>query len=503
MGLCHSNKNTIKPTKLSPKQNLDDEINEIEDTNIAVNETECEYEEDEEEEKKEEANSTSHNELTKESLETYSNLINMGFDEELSMKAVTKYGNNINKCTDFIISNTQGSKNQSKPKTKQKSKLNTFQERLDEVLRINEEIESNNGIESKVESNIYDIIKNKIYKQYDGINGFIRDYSHFVERIDKDKIYKNNINGCNISKCNNISRNFRDKNIYDTNVNERKKLYKNCETETQVIIQQIIDIIHISQYHLVDIGLRSDDNKGIKQSDQKRMQDLMETRLGFSKIRKDINNNNMVYASNKFVTEIFDDKKQEMDNDDSKYEHKQKTYPEYSSGIRFYYHTYYKHKKEREEILPGTDMYERGNMDINADYTYSTWFIKAKHKSIKEEVLEGKKVKLSMIEYENVINKTNIKFKALRKTIKGARFWWEVVYKIKRNSPITQQHILSIILYTDFDDLQREFTRSFRKLSSTETDEELKDRHSEWANWAKAMREAVEVWGTPFGEAPS
>eukprot|EP01084_Bolivina_argentea_P034882 64616_1 len=108
--------------------------------------------------------STAHNELTKESLETYSNLINMGFDEQLSMKAVTKHGNNINKCTDFIISNTQENANQSKPKIEEKAILNTFQERLDDVLRINEQIESNNGIESKVESNIYDIIKNKIYK---------------------------------------------------------------------------------------------------------------------------------------------------------------------------------------------------------------------------------------------------------------------------------------------------------------------------------------------------
>eukprot|EP01084_Bolivina_argentea_P310003 536296_1 len=82
-------------------------------------------------------------------------------------------------------------------------------------------------------------------------------------------------------------------------------------------------------------------------------------------------------------------------------------------------------------------------------------------------------------------------------------FPWEVVYKIKRNCPITEQHILSIILYTDFDELQRECTRSFRKLSSTETDEELKDHHSEWANWAKALREAVEVWGIYFEEAPS
>eukprot|EP01084_Bolivina_argentea_P102374 183410_1 len=128
------------------------------------------------------------------------------------------------------------------------------------------------------------------------------------------------------------------------------------------------------------------------------MKDVMETRLRFNKIRKDINNNNnnMVYTSSKFVTEIFDHPKQETDvneyktdNDDSKYEYKQQTYPEYSSGIRFYYHPYYQHKKERQEILPGTDMIEMGNHAINPLYTYSTWFIKAKHNSIKKEVLEG------------------------------------------------------------------------------------------------------------------
>eukprot|EP01084_Bolivina_argentea_P068283 124274_1 len=106
----------------------------------------------------------------------------MGFDEKLSMKAVTKYGNNINKCTDFIISN--GNKNENEIKTEEKAILNTYQQRVDEVLRISEQIESNKDTESKCESNIYDIIENKIYKQHDGINGFIRDYAHFVERID-------------------------------------------------------------------------------------------------------------------------------------------------------------------------------------------------------------------------------------------------------------------------------------------------------------------------------
>eukprot|EP01084_Bolivina_argentea_P033454 61874_1 len=180
--------------------------------------------------------------------------------------------------------------------------------------------------------------------------------------IDKDKIYKHNINICNVSKCNNISRNFRDKNIYDKNVNQRNNLY-NCKTEKHIIIQQMIDIIHISKYHLIDIGLRYDSNECIETFGRTRMKNIMETRLRFIKIRNDINQSDLVYASSKFVTKIFDNNRQETDLNENKINGDTK-YPEYSSGIRFYYHPYYENKKEKSEKLPGTNVFDDGNTNI-------------------------------------------------------------------------------------------------------------------------------------------
>ena len=132
----------------------------------------------------------------------------------------------------------------------------------------------------------------------------------------------------------------------------------------------------------------------------------------------------MVYGSGKFITEIFDDENEQRDEDEEKQDHQHKKYPEYSSGIRFYYHEYYKNNTKDKEILPGTDMIEMGNGLINASYTYSSWYIEPKYGSIKQEVLRGNKVKLSMIEYKNAIIKTNMAYKALRKTIKGAVHLW-------------------------------------------------------------------------------
>ena len=40
-----------------------------------------------------------------EELHVYQNLINMGFDESISMNAIKKCGKNINKCINWIMSN--------------------------------------------------------------------------------------------------------------------------------------------------------------------------------------------------------------------------------------------------------------------------------------------------------------------------------------------------------------------------------------------------------------
>eukprot|EP01083_Nonionella_stella_P236262 829968_1 len=104
----------------------------------------------------------------------------------------------------------------------------------------------------------------------------------------------------------------------------------------------------------------------------------------------------------------------------------------------------------------------------------------------------GKKAKLSMIQYTNTVIKARFKWNALKQQIKGSDGDWEVVYNIKRGSPITLKHILSVLFYTNHTDLSSEFSQSFRKLYETETDQSLKERHSEYRNWGKYLRETIE-----------
>eukprot|EP01084_Bolivina_argentea_P190298 327072_1 len=50
---------------------------------------------------------TKQNQSSRDALVTYSTLINMNFDEHLSMEAVKKYRHNTNKCIDYIISHKE------------------------------------------------------------------------------------------------------------------------------------------------------------------------------------------------------------------------------------------------------------------------------------------------------------------------------------------------------------------------------------------------------------
>eukprot|EP01083_Nonionella_stella_P161834 530521_1 len=184
-------------------------------------------------------------------------------------------------------------------------------------------------------------------------------------------------------------------------------------------------------------------------------------------------------------------------------------------------------------------MIERGNAHINPSYSYSSWFVSPKHKSIKDEVLNAAHHSLTIIEYENTALKAMMKHRAMSGTIKGAEHLWTIVYEIPKGSQIRMKHIIALLLYTNHTDLSAAFSSSFRKVSGTikgaehlwtivyeipkgsqirmkhiialllytnhtdlsaafsssfrkvsgsESDNQLKERHSHYANWARILR---------------
>eukprot|EP01084_Bolivina_argentea_P261850 442665_1 len=426
---------------------------------------------------------------------TIQQLINMGFDEQMSVNAFGKYSNDINKCIEWI--NAQNNQRQ-KPERKQNEPVQNFIpsdyiNRINKVLDIQKKLLCNsNNTEQKADA--YDMICS-IYPDTN-INYFLLDYEKYVRNIDSNKIYCQNIGTCDLPSCTHIAREYRNRNIYDINDKQRYKLYNHCKTEKSIVINQIIDQIHIVKYHLIDLQLRyiskaaRSENQDEKHDNNHQQLSIMRNeiltrRSIFNKIRGDLPSNDTQKQPNKFMTEILDDAKQQGD-----------IHAQYSFGFRYYYHDYYKNNRNRQEMVPGCTFPDECNVLIQKDYKYCDWYIAPKYTSMKVELLEGTHPILSMIQYNNTYIKASMKHSAYKKNMRVAGKTWQIAYGIKKRSVIQLRHVFAVMLYTNHTDLSYLFSKTFRKISSNETDTAIKVRHSNYAHLGKALREAVEVWRT-------
>eukprot|EP01084_Bolivina_argentea_P257281 433423_1 len=73
--------------------------------------------------------------------------------------------------------------------------------------------------------------------------------------------------------------------------------------------------------------------------------------------------------------------------------------------------------------------------------------------------------------------------------IAGRGFW--KYYGIKENDMIKKEHLMGIMIYCNFDLLQYEFSKTCRKLSEYETNDQLKTRHSNFHWLGRILRETV------------
>eukprot|EP01084_Bolivina_argentea_P205930 351699_1 len=360
---------------------------------------------------------------------------------------------------------------------------NNYIKRIDFLLDVYEQFMDNNGQYDKY-NDIYELISHR----YPGtkIEYFISDYNNYSKyaiNIDNNNIYKKYDGKCNLTLCKHIQREYRDRSIYDTNYEPLYQLY-HCHSDKSIVISQFLDQLHIIKYHSGDLGLRCDFSDNQSLLDMKNM--LMKKRTIFNKIRKD-----NIKSVSKFVTQIYGDEEQKA----NEHKHNSQLYS-YSFGFRYYYHKYYKNNQTREGRVPGTNHTDRGNVRIRSDYTYGDWYIGPKNESIKQEVLQSKYAALTIIQYTNTLIKAQLKHSVLHKHIGGSKDAWEMVYGIKKDSPITMNHILAVLLYTNHTELSAAFSKTYRKITTTETDKSVKQRHSEYGHWAKLLREAVECWGT-------
>ena len=161
----------------------------------------------------------------------------------------------------------------------------------------------------------------------------------------------------------------------------------------------------------------------------------------------------------------------------------------YDFGHKFYYWDEYKENNQQD-------------YGPNIGYKKKDWYIMKKYVNLKDEMINNKIYRLDIKRYNNVIKKAEMNINSkLCKENKSADSLSSEYYKIKSNSPLVIENLMSVILYTDYIDLSFAFRRTFRPISDQETNEQLKNRHREYWNWSKILSETVELYGDSVSNA--
>eukprot|EP01084_Bolivina_argentea_P055770 102186_1 len=410
------------------------------------------------------------NDLSEDALRTYQKLINMNFDENVSMKASKKYPGNLQNAINFILemkkndiddnmNNAKKTPNiQPVDSCKNIEKCNCLS-RLIVVLKHCQQYKTDK-MELKEIAEYFRINKSQI----------INDYHHILEHLNEDKIgiggefkviydlISQNIK-CDIKECHIYTRNNR--------LRERG--------ETVYAGVDLLDTIHCYLLHSVDIGYKIIMNEleemKYNESEEDGMADnecydkeLSKLTLYLQSKRKNVEQTrgSKRMQQSKFITQLTaanDEKK--------KTKHSNNTY--YSFGLRY---NYWDH-------------------DGNA-YDYNN--LKPKYPTLKNELTQNLIYIIDLSVFDSIYQRAEDLMKESMK-IKSIKCK-DDDYGNKLFGPLSLQHILSVLFYTDCDSLSFNFSKTFRQETEFE-----KVRNIEYGNWTKYLVETVNCYGTMMQES--
>eukprot|EP01084_Bolivina_argentea_P074994 136010_1 len=173
----------------------------------------------------------------------------------------------------------------------------------------------------------------------------------------------------------------------------------------------------------------------------------------------------------------------------------------FATGFKFYY--WDKWKTIDETFIQHQPP---ANIDYHSGYSPKQLYVSQKYNSLKFEILNNKIYSLNIAQLNISIRKalkylnTN-KIKTitclhyLRVIPNSDHVDSEFVTGMKRGNPMSINHILSILLYTDWSELSSEFSNTFRKHHVTATFALIKKRNREFANFSRFLMETIMCFG--------
>eukprot|EP01084_Bolivina_argentea_P179503 310175_1 len=160
----------------------------------------------------------------------------------------------------------------------------------------------------------------------------------------------------------------------------------------------------------------------------------------------------------------------------------------FNVGFIFYYWPKYKEIKQFDQNTNKYNINDHGAIEVGDLY------VNQKYLTFKEEILYYKYFNITQYKL------LEIKVKAYLKTefVKGSRPKQGVIaleYELEDDKPLTFNHILALLLYTDYTDLCSDFSSTFRPLFTYEPLSSIKFRNSIYWWMSKTLREVVQLFG--------
>lgn len=312
-----------------------------------------------------------------------------------------------------------------------------------------------------------------------------------------------------------LMRNIHDKVFYAKYDEQRKLLYNDSDDVKEINAQCLLDRIYFYiMYSYNTVILSPVEWSRIQHYDEtdkmctaKEM--LNEKKNWMQKVKKIYRINDRAH---KFMIDVRSQSKEENKTDDE-VENEEK-------------------KEDVEELFVEPKEYNR--MDVtfkdeangyfefgSAEFLYwdstkeSEWFIPKKFENLKEEILQNKSCPISIQQFDDLYQSaTNISessktsqylsYEGLEDTADDISLDTQHLvdrFGIYEFTPIKLNHICSILLYCNYYQLQQVLLSTYApNVGENESIQAWKERHAEFANWAKYLRESVEIFGKRITE---
>eukprot|EP01084_Bolivina_argentea_P186380 321280_1 len=164
----------------------------------------------------------------------------------------------------------------------------------------------------------------------------------------------------------------------------------------------------------------------------------------------------------------------------------------FSTGLVFWYWSWYREQYSNRELEQKQGIWNQNNYQ---GYSVNELFVDSHFVSLQEEALESGFLSLDIFK-EKIIGKAKAYIKTKKcKKIKCIELGDELHFGIEYGAPLSQKHLQSLLLYTDFTEFCTDFSTTFRPNSVDETIATITKRNSKYHCISKHLRELIQYFG--------